>query len=89
MQPVQFPPWQQPGCAAFSVEGGIVYEFLDYKTQDARTGEPLTIAPDAPLREAGEIFEQHNFNALPVGAPGGKVIGLLSKLDILPTFCFM
>ena len=70
------------------MEGRIVYEFLGYQTHDVMTREPLTIAPDAPLREAEEIFEQHNFNALPVVALGGEVIGLLSKLDILRAFRF-
>ena len=65
-----------------------MYEFLDYQTQDVMTREPMTIAPDASLREAEEIFEQHDFNALPVVAPGGEVVGLLSKLDILRAFRF-
>jgi CBS domain-containing protein len=65
-----------------------VYEFLDYKTRDVMTREPVTVAPDAPLREAEGIFDQHNFNALPVVAPGGEVVGLLSKLDIPCTFRF-
>ena len=65
-----------------------MYEFLDYETQDVMTREPVTIAPDASLREAEKIFERHDFNALPVLGPGGEVVGLLSKLDVLRAFRF-
>ena len=55
--------WVRRYPAAAGVEGRIVYEFLEYQTQDVMTREPMTIAPDASLRAAEEIFEQHDSTA--------------------------
>jgi CBS domain-containing protein len=65
-----------------------VYEFLEYRVCDVMTEDPITIGPGEPLREAARIFDEHDFNALPVVASDGQVLGVLTKLDLLSAFRF-
>jgi len=65
-----------------------VYEFLDYRACDAMTDQPVTISPEATLAQAEAIFEEHDFNALPVVDPEGQLLGVVTKLDLLRAFRF-
>jgi CBS domain-containing protein len=65
-----------------------VYEFLDYRVCDAMTRDPVTVGPGASLAETEAIFERHDFNALPVAGPGGELLGVVTKLDLLRAFRF-
>ena len=65
-----------------------MYEFVQYRVRHVMTSDPVSIAPDAPVRDALKIFEERDFNALPVVAEDGRVVGLLSKLDALKAFVF-
>ncbi len=51
------------------------------------TKDVVTITRDTPLRQVAEIFDNHDFNALPV-VEDGKLVGLLTKLDLLRGFIF-
>lgn len=64
-----------------------MYDFLQYRACDALTADPVTIGPQATLREAEELFRAHDFNALPV-MDGETLIGWLTKLDVLKAFRF-
>ena len=65
-----------------------MYEFLDWRTHDVMSEDPVTIRPDESLASAQERFEKHGFNALPVVAEDGQLVGLLTKLDVLRAFSF-
>lgn len=65
-----------------------MYEFLDYLVEDVMTAEVVTIGPDATVGEAQRLFEQHDFNTLPVVDGDGVLLGVLSKLDVLAAFRF-
>jgi CBS domain-containing protein len=65
-----------------------LYEFLDYTVADVMTPRPLTIAPDRSLAEAADLLERHDFNALPVVDASGRLLGVVSKLDVLRAFRF-
>lgn len=65
-----------------------MYEFLEYQVQDVMTANPTTIRPDARLSEAEAIFEQHDWNGLPVVDGGGALVGFLTQLDLLRAFEF-
>ncbi len=43
---------------------------------------PVTINPDATLREALELAERHNISGIPVVEKGGKLVGILSNRDV-------
>jgi CBS domain-containing protein len=65
-----------------------MYEFLDYCVADVMTSTPLVIGPRTRLSDAEAIFEEHDFNGLPVVEAGGQLIGMLTKLDLLRAFAF-
>ncbi len=52
------------------------------------TGRAETIEPSATPAQAEAFFEQHDFNALPVVEPAGRLVGILTKLDLLAAFAF-
>ena len=65
-----------------------MYEFLEYCVADVMTPTPLVIGPRTRLADAEAIFEEHDFNGLPVIEAGGQLIGMLTKLDLLRAFAF-
>ncbi len=65
-----------------------MYEFLDYCVEDVMTTTPLTVAPETPLSAVEEIFERHDFNGLPVVDSSNRLVGWLTKLDVLKAFRF-
>lgn len=65
-----------------------MHEFLQYRVQHVMTTTPLTVEPGASLAQAEAIFDQHDFNALPVVEPDGRLVGILTKLDLLTAFAF-
>ena len=65
-----------------------MYEFLHYQVRDAMTADPITIDPDARLREVEELFEVHDFNGVPVVDSRRRLLGFLTKFDLLKAFCF-
>ncbi len=65
-----------------------MYEFLDYRVCDAMTGSPVTVSPETSLADTEALLEKHDFNALPVVGPGGELLGVVTKLDLLRAFRF-
>ena len=51
------------------------------------TREVMTVTRDLTVRELGELFEKHDFNAFPV-QENAHVAGLVSKFDYLACFVF-
>lgn len=66
----------------------IMYKFLHYTVKDAMTPSPVTISPSTPLREVEKIFEEHDFNGVPVTAEDGHLIGMMTKFDLLKACIF-
>ncbi len=50
---------------------------------DVMTPNPLTITPDEDLALAADVMVKHRIGTLPVVREDGKLVGLLTKLDIL------
>jgi CBS domain-containing protein len=65
-----------------------MHEFLQYRVRDVMTTSLKTIEPSSSLAQAEAIFDQHDFNALPVVEPAGRLVGILTKLDLLAAFAF-
>ena len=65
-----------------------MYEFLEYQARHVMTRELETIEPSTSLAQTEAIFEKHDFNALPVVEPGGRLVGIFTKLDLLGAFAF-
>jgi CBS domain-containing protein len=65
-----------------------MYEFLEYQARHVMTRGPETIEPTASLAQAEAIFDEHDFNALPVVEADGRLVGIFTKLDLLGAFAF-
>ena len=65
-----------------------MHEFLQYRVRHVMTTTLETIEPRASLEQAQAIFDQHDFNALPVVERDGRLVGIFSKLDLLAAFAF-
>jgi CBS domain-containing protein len=65
-----------------------MYEFLEYRVKHVMTASPITISPHTALGEAEALFEEHDFDALPVLDESGALVGMLSKLDLCRAFAF-
>ncbi|MBL8251003.1 MAG: CBS domain-containing protein [Candidatus Competibacter sp.] len=63
-----------------------MYEFLKFQVRDAMTADPIAISAQAKLREAEELFETHDFNGVPVVDDQGRLLGILTKFDVLKAF---
>lgn len=65
-----------------------MYEFLEYRVGDVMTREVVSIGPETPLGEVEALFDARGYDALPVVDPGGELVGIVSKLDLLRAFHF-
>jgi CBS domain-containing protein len=46
------------------------------------TADPVTVLPEAPIREVVSLFLERGFNSLPVSA-GGELLGMIRRTDLL------
>lgn len=56
---------------------------LKHRVGALMTGVPITIGAEADLGEAVDLFLEHRVGALPVIAPDGSLVGIVSYLDVL------
>ena len=63
-----------------------MYEFINLTVRDAMTSAPMTTTADTPLREVERIFDEHDFNGIPVLNDEGELIGVVTKFDLLKAF---
>ena len=62
-------------------------EIMDLKVKDIMNGEPLVILEDAPFGEVVKIFcEHHRVNPIPVVDKDSRVVGVISRYDVLKLF---
>jgi CBS domain-containing protein len=78
----------------FELFGGVVYlepvrrfeerlrKAFASKAGDLMTADPVTIAPDATVREAARIIAERRHNRLPV-VEHGRLVGVVTRLDVL------
>jgi len=53
------------------------------KAQDVMVHDVLTVKPDTDVTDAIKLLAEHDISALPVVAPDGRLIGILSEADLL------
>ena len=57
------------------------------KASDIMNPEPLTLSPDAPVDDALKVFaEMHDVNPIPIVDDGGKLVGVMSRYDMIKLF---
>jgi CBS domain-containing protein len=60
-----------------------MHYFIYYQAQDVMTPDPITVNPDDALDKVKQIFEEHDFNGLPVVDKKKRLLGFITKLDLL------
>lgn len=55
----------------------------DLLARDIMTADPVCVSPATRIRELARIFEQHDISGAPVVDQEGKVIGIVSKTDLI------
>ena len=65
-----------------------MYEFLKYEVRDAMTTNPVVISPQTTLREIEALFEIRDFNGVPVVDAQHRLLGMVTKFDVLKAFSF-
>lgn len=51
--------------------------------RDVMSAVPVSLPPATPVNELLARFDRHDFNAFPVVDDGGRLVGVVSKLDVL------
>lgn len=60
-----------------------LHKALGQTVGEVMSKNPLTITPDKPIKEAAKIIQEHKVHRLPVLDSTGKVIGILTRGDII------
>ncbi len=78
-----------------NIMGGIVFlESMKHFEERARkafaaqaadlmTADPVTVGPDDEASEAGRLISTHHHNRLPVVDDDGKLVGVVTRVDVL------
>ena len=53
------------------------------KGEDMMTADPITVTPDAPVEESAKLIAKHKHNRLPVVDDDGRLVGVVTRLDVL------
>lgn len=53
---------------------------------DVMTRAPVTVSPVTTVSDLIALFDRHDFNAFPVVDTHGRLVGVVSKLDVLRAF---
>ncbi len=61
--------------------------FVNLFVKDAMLKDVVTVSPEMTVREVEALFEKYDFYSFPV-IEGGKVVGIVTKLDFLKHFIF-
>jgi CBS domain-containing protein len=55
----------------------------DLKARDLMSSDPVCVEPSATIRELARVFEEHEISGVPVVDQEGKVIGVVTKTDLI------
>jgi CBS domain-containing protein len=50
---------------------------------DVMSAAPITLTPLMSLNDLLTLFDRHDYNAFPVLGPDGRLVGIVTKLDVL------
>ena len=53
------------------------------KVSDMMTPKPITVTPDTPVEEAARIIAEKGHNRLPVVDGDGRLVGVVTRVDVL------
>ncbi|MFN7020161.1 MAG: CBS domain-containing protein [Phycisphaerales bacterium] len=55
----------------------------ELKAKDIMTPDPVCVTPATRIRELALVFEEHEISGVPVVDQQGKVVGVVSKTDLI------
>jgi CBS domain-containing protein len=56
---------------------------MQWQVDDVMTREVITVGVDTPVGQIASLLERENISAVPVTAPTGSVLGVVSQADLL------
>ena len=77
------------------IMGGVIYlgsvkhweervrKSLASTVRHLMTSDPVTVGPDATVKEAGRLIAEHHHNRLPVVDGDGRLLGMVTRVDVL------
>ncbi len=65
-----------------------MYEFIYYQVRDVMQPDPITVGPEVSLALVAAAFEKYDFNGIPVVDREQRLLGMITKLDLLKAFVF-
>lgn len=60
-----------------------LHKALGQTVGEVMSSDPVTVAPDKPLKEAAQMMQEQNVHRLPVVDAAGKVIGIITRGDVV------
>jgi len=54
--------------------------------KDVMSKNAVTISPDDSISDAARLMRKHDFNRLPVVDSEGKLVGIITRQDIISVF---
>jgi len=69
------------GCVAISMR--------KQKAKDIMTSPAVTVDENVPVSEIANIFIERNINRTPVVGPGQKLVGIVTRTNIVRSSCFI
>src|SRR5438270_8896033 len=75
-----------PGPAAELVHRKDVRKAGGLTAGDLMTSPPVTASPDDPVEQAARMMHFMRVKRLPVVNPGGQLVGIISRADVLAVF---
>jgi CBS domain-containing protein len=61
----------------------FLHYFIYYQAQDVMTPDPITVNLGDTLEKVEQIFEEHALNGVPVVDEKNRLLGVITKLDLL------
>ena len=55
----------------------------ELKVKDVMSADPLCVAPSTTIRELARLFEENEISGAPVVDQEGRVVGIVSKTDLI------
>ena len=81
-----------PGTASFMTviaqclksKGCLALPIIKKKAEDIMSSPPISVEENASISDITKIFTEKNINRVPVVDKGGRLVGIVSRGDIIP-----
>jgi CBS-domain-containing membrane protein len=70
-------------------KGCVATSMINRKARDIMTAPPITAAPDISIGAISAILMEKNVNRLPIVDADGKPVGIVTRSDLVNSFCML